>query len=172
MNTALFPFEACNAVFSPCRIWRYALRRQWSTGDRVCFILLNPSTADETQDDPTIRRCIRYAKDWGYGGMVLGNIFAFRATNPCDMRAAADPVGKLNDSWLLALAAEAQGNIVCGWGNHGAFMGRGAAVLQMLRENDWKPKALAKTGTGEPGHPLYLRANLLPFEIAPSPYPR
>jgi len=164
--TAHFVAELPAAEFSPCRTWRYVLRRRWGPGRPCGFILLNPSTADETENDPTIRRCIGYAKAWGFGALTLGNLFAFRATLPKDMRAAADPVGPDDDAALLAIAREAgEGRIVCGWGAHGAFQGRSAAVLRLLHANSMHPHALTLTGAGEPGHPLYMRGDLKPFAL-------
>lgn len=124
--------------------------------------MLNPSTADERQDDPTIRRCIAYAKRWGYGGLLIGNIFAFRSTDPKGLYATPDPVGPDNDFWLDKIARQAD-RVVCGWGVHGAHMGRGERVLWWLRR--YKPMALKITAEGHPGHPLYLRADLEPKVI-------
>lgn len=150
------------AEFSPCRTWRYVLRRRWAPGSAVGFILLNPSTADETQDDPTIRRCIGYAKAWGFGGLVLGNLFAFRATDPADMKAAADPIGPENYEALRKICEEATGNIVCGWGAHGTYLNAGRRAFDFLRHMGVVPQALALTADGQPRHPLYLRADLRP----------
>lgn len=158
--------ELPTAEFSPCRTYRYKLRRRWGPGHTVAFILLNPSTADETHDDPTIRRCIEFAKAWGAGGLVLGNIFAFRATNPMVMRSFPDPVGPGNDQALSEIVDEAShGRIICGWGTHGAHRDRGHQVLAMLRGRKVKPMALSMTLMGQPGHPLYLRGSTIPFEV-------
>ena len=153
------------AEFSPCRTYRYVLRRTWSAGPAVGFILLNPSTADETENDPTIRRCIGYAKAWGYGSLVLGNLFALRSTDPKGLRQVADPVGPDNDDWLLRIAKEAGGKVICGWGNHGALNGRGRAVAVNLAAAGVRPLALTVTTDGSPGHPLYLRGGLKPLEL-------
>src|SRR4051812_29172166 len=80
--------EFSGAELSPCRRYRYELWRKWDEGEVCCFIGLNPSTADETTDDATIRKCRKYAKRWGFAGMLMLNVFAFRATNPADMKAA------------------------------------------------------------------------------------
>lgn len=162
-NLFLYP---PTAEFSPCRTWRYVLRRTWGEGPRVGFILLNPSTADETNDDPTIRRCIGYAKRWGAGGLVLGNIFALRSTDPAALYSAADPIGPDNDEALLRIAREVSGGrLVLGWGNHGALMARGRAVVADLLAAGIKPLALSITQSGAPGHPLYLRSDLEPFPL-------
>lgn len=159
--------ELITAEFSPCRAYRYILRRRWDSRPPVGFILLNPSTADERADDPTIRRCIGYAKGWGYGGIVLGNLFALRSTDPRGLRSCADPIGPSNNKALFAIAKEiGRGTIICGWGSHGSYMNRGAEIRRLMRD-EWRarPQALALTKAGEPGHPLYLRADLTPFEI-------
>ena len=98
------------AIFSPCRTWRYTLTRDWllGNGERVAFIGLNPSTADETLDDPTIRRCINYAKAWGYSGMTMLNLFGYRATDPEDMKAFREPIGPENDAHIIAEAGKAE----------------------------------------------------------------
>lgn len=147
-----------DAIFSSCRTFRYALMRWWD--DRLgsaVFIGLNPSTADETTDDPTIRRCVRFARDWGYGGVVMANLFAFRATKPADMKRAADPVGPQNDRWLKTITAPA-GITVAAWGNHGTFRARDMAV----RDLGMPLHYLRLTKAGQPEHPLYLPASLEP----------
>jgi hypothetical protein len=152
------PDLACSAAFSPDqkRAWRYELRRVWDeTGDLVAFIGLNPSTADETHDDPTVRRCIGFAKLWGYGGLIMLNAFAYRATNPRDMMAALDPVGPENDSYILAGTAEASITVVA-WGNHGRYVDRSRDLVTRLGPV-W---ALGITKLGEPRHPLYVRGDV------------
>ena len=123
----------------------------------VLFVGLNPSTADATNNDPTITRCINFAKSWGYGGMYVTNLFAYRATQPKDLKAAKNPVGKDNDSWVLKLAKDA-GIIVAIWGNHGAYQSRSQEMLKILP----RPHCLKVSKTGEPMHPLYLKADLKP----------
>ena len=146
------------AELSPCRKYRYSLSRVWDESKPVClFIGLNPSTADEVEDDPTIRRCINYAKSWGYGSLIMANIFAFRATDPRDMKAAADPVGIDNDYYLTELASKAS-MIVAAWGNHGSHLNRSEQVKALIPTLH----CLKVTGTGQPSHPLYLKADLQP----------
>lgn len=145
------------AHLSPCRRYRYALWRRWGDGPHAMFVGLNPSTADETADDPTIRRCIAYARAWGYGALCMANLFAYRATQPADMLAQDDPVGPDNDAYLRRLAAEA-GVVVAAWGTHGTHGGRHRAVLDMLPGLHY----LRLTKDGHPGHPLYLPASLRP----------
>ena len=146
------------ALLSPCRTYRYDLWRTWLGGsDYAMFVGLNPSTADETEDDPTIRRCVAYAKAWGYAGLCMTNLFAFRATEPTDMMRAADPIGPLSDE-VLRERAEAAGVVVAAWGVHGAFGGRNRAVHKMLPKLHY----LRLTKDGHPGHPLYLPKTLEP----------
>jgi len=165
----MFDPNYMRAEFSPCRTWRYVLRRIWNPHKfKLGFILLNPSTADEENDDPTIRRCIGYARDLGYGGIVLGNIFAFRATDPKDMMAADDPIGPDNDDALRRICAETGNEVICGWGSHGSYRQRGADVRLRLADEGMRLRALKLTASGEPGHPLYLKADLQPFEIGSS----
>lgn len=153
------------ALFSPCRKYRYALFRAWEPAKGfVMFVGLNPSTADETVDDPTIRRCIAFAQAWGYGGLCMANLFAFRATEPADMKKAPDPVGPENDGYLqsLSLAADV---VVAAWGVHGTHRGRDTQVRAMLPNLHY----LRLTKDGHPGHPLYLPASLRPvaWELEP-----
>ena len=153
-----------SAVFSPCRTWRYRLERVWNPAlPRATFILLNPSTADETLDDPTIRRCIGFAKSWGMGGLVLGNAFALRSTDPFALRAHQDPQGPENDRHLAEIAAQAhEGIVVCGWGTHANLHQRDRAVIGVIENAGGRPHSLKRTKYGEPGHPLYLRKDLYP----------
>lgn len=157
------------AVFSPCRTWRYQLFRQWSWWlPLATFICLNCSTADETQDDPTVRRCIRYAYDWGYGGLIMTNLFAFRATDPRVMKATPDPVGPKND-WYLKSGAIQSEIVVAAWGNHGGYRGRSQEVVEFLRQMEVNLMCLGITKTGEPKHPLYLPKNQEVMKYAPIP---
>jgi len=128
------------------------------------FIGLNPSTADETNDDPTVRRCINYARDWGYNGLCMTNLFAYRATDPREMMAVDDPVGWENDDTLWRVAVEA-GIVVCAWGNHGKHQNRSYEVLALLRVSHGIPVHILRLNKGvwpEPAHPLYLPRNLKP----------
>ena len=144
------------AIFSPCRRWRYRLWRCWDARNPVAnFLMLNPSTADEFRLDPSCTRARGYAERWGYGALVVTNVFAWRATDPGDMKAAPDPVGKGNDAAILRAAREAQ-IVVCAWGNHGAHLGRSAAVRKLLDAAAIRLYALRVNASGEPAHPLYL----------------
>ena len=143
------------AVYSDCETYRYRLERVWAPGGKLLFVMLNPSTATELQNDPTVERCERRARALGFGGFAVANIFGFRATDPKLMRAAADPVGPGNDAAIRALAAAADW-IVCGWGLHGAHLGRGAAVAAALRLQGAELFHLGLTMAGAPKHPLYI----------------
>ncbi|UWR22208.1 DUF1643 domain-containing protein [Sulfitobacter sp. S190] len=144
------------AVYSDCEIYRYSLGREWNgAGPRVAFVMLNPSTATEVQNDPTIERCERRARTLGFGGFRAVNIFALRATDPRDMKRANDPNGPENDAALIG-AAEWADRIICAWGVHGAHRDRGAQVAQTLRNTGRDLYHLGLTKAGHPRHPLYL----------------
>lgn len=152
-------FGTKSADFSPCRNYRYALWRRWDRGGPlVMFIGLNPSTADETEDDPTIRRCIGFAKLWGAGGLCMTNLFAFRATNPRDMIDHLDPIGPENNFWLQEVAARS-GMIIAAWGAHGKHKGRDRDVLNIIPTL----YCLGTTKDGQPRHPLYIKADTKPI---------
>lgn len=152
--------DETGAILSDCRKYRYVLWRQWDSKKPYClFIGLNPSTADETLDDPTIRRCVRFSKDWGYGSCVMANIFAFRATKPVDMKSQIDPVGIDNNVWLQDLARNA-GKIICAWGTHGNYLERDDEVFYLL--HSLHLQCLGTTKAGHPKHPLYLRSDTQP----------
>lgn len=147
-----------SAVLSACAQYRYTLTRKWDWSKRsVTFIMLNPSTADADNDDPTIRRCIRFAKDWECGGVVVVNLFAFRSTSPLELMEAVDPIGPQNDA-ILQAAAQSPNLTVAGWGVHGEHMRRGAAVRAMFP----RLHVLKLTKGGHPGHPLYIPASATP----------
>lgn len=156
--------EPSGATISECGLYRYRLWRSWGPGDRVLFVMLNPSTADATADDPTIRKCVAFAKMWGFGGMDVANIFALRSTDPKALYSAPDPVGPLNDTALRILARICP-RIVCAWGNHGALHGRGRKVAAMLAEEGATPLCFRLTKPGQPEHPLYQ-----PYSRKPVPY--
>jgi hypothetical protein len=148
--------SASGASFSACRRWRYLLWRRWNESRPAAnFLMLNPSTADETVLDPTCARARDFAERWGYGALIVTNVFAWRATDPADMKAARDPVGRGNDRAILAAAREAA-LVVCAWGNHGAHLGRAARVRELLERAGIALHALRVNANGEPAHPLYL----------------
>ena len=151
-----------SAEISACGKYRYHLRREWDLDlPRVAFIMLNPSTADDKKDDPTIRRCIEFAKAWGYGGIDVVNLFAYRATNPKELKKASNPIGPDNDGNLLAVANMAD-KVICAWGTNGEMFGRSWRVIEKLRKEGVTPLCLDKTKKGHPKHPLYLKGDVTP----------
>lgn len=153
-------------VFSDCEQYRYSLARTWGDiGRTINFLMLNPSTANEVANDPTVERCMRRAFSLGYGRMVITNIFALRSTDPRGLRAVNDPVGPWNMETIASWAMQAE-TVVCAWGVHGKYRGQGDRVLRLLREHDVRPVALRLTKEGIPRHPLYLPYNCGFVEIA------
>ena len=154
------------AWFSDDRQYRYALLRCLDVGlfgegnDRdINFIMLNPSTADETLNDPTITRCIGFARRWQYTSLIVTNLFAFRATDPADMKRAADPVGPENDDYIRRIATNCAA-VVLAWGVHGVYQDRAASVLRLLNDAGVQPHCLGMTKAGHPKHPLYLHSTV------------
>jgi hypothetical protein len=136
--------------------YRYALHRTWASGrPSMLWVLANPSSADAATDDPTLRRCVRFAHDHGCGGLAVVNLWAWRATRPADLADVPDPVGPDNDRWITTLGRHADGPVVLGWGVQDAPV-RVASVLGLLGT---RPKhCLGLTRDGHPRHPLYVRA--------------
>ncbi len=154
--------EAGTAWFSPDGQYRYRLDRRWSDAAPLLIVMLNPSTADAFVNDPTIVRCVRYARRWGAGGLTVLNLFALRSTDPRALRQHADPIGPANDLAIAdALDTVTEYACVAAWGSHGNLHGRGRAVARMLREHRGASGVycLATTKDGHPGHPLYLRSD-------------
>lgn len=143
------------AVYSSCGGYRYSLSRRWGEGAGLCWIMLNPSTATEERNDPTIERCQRRAAALGLPAFAVVNLFAFRATRPADLRAAPAPIGPENDRLLMETARDAA-LVLCGWGTHGAHLGRGAQVEALLRQAGVPLHHLGLTRDGHPRHPLYV----------------
>ena len=153
------------AQFSRCRKWRYLLWRKWGDGPVANFLMLNPSTADEVKLDPSCTRARVYAERWGYGALVVTNLFAWRATDPDDMKAARDPVGANNDRAIVDAARRAD-LVVCAWGNHGLHLERSLRVKELLQRAQVDLHFLRMNGAGEPAHPLYLPGSLEPVAWA------
>lgn len=150
-----------SATISPCKQYRYELRRIWDESKPlVLFVCLNPSTADADTEDNTSRVCINYAKRWGYGGLLIGNSFAYRSTERSAIYQTTDPIGPENDAWLKKLQSEAT-LVVCAWSDTGGYKGRDMEVLSFLHN----PYCLKKLNSGRPGHPLYKRADLIPIPL-------
>jgi hypothetical protein len=169
------------ATFSPCLRYRYSLGRQVKRpttppdnfdihssfeSTPLLFVMLNPSTADEQQDDQTIRLCCGWARKLGYGSIVVVNLFAWRATNPLELYRTPDPIGTENDAELARQARQA-GRIICAWGGtHGHYRQRARTVRSMLAAAGLSCWALKVSGrTGEPCHPLRL-----PYRLEPQPF--
>lgn len=165
-------------ILSECRKYRYTLWREWPIEELAgfecsaetnahkyaMFIGLNPSTADETKDDPTIRKCIGFAKRWGFGALCMTNLFAFRATKPQDMKRTDNPCGKGNQHHLLHNAAFA-GIIIAAWGKNGCYRQQDLTVMQWLESLGVRLHCLRQNLDGSPEHPLYI-----PYETTPKPY--
>lgn len=153
-------------AFSEDRRYRYVLWRRWG-GPRSRYLMvigLNPSTADETNDDPTIRRCIGFAKAWGFDALCMANLFAFRATDPAVMKAEADPIGPEGSIWLTRLAHGAD-MVLAAWGAHGPHAGRAEIVYRMLTGAGYPLHALGFTKDGHPRHPLYMPKSAVPVPL-------
>ncbi len=151
-----------DALFSRCRTYRYVLWRWWDREKPYAmFIGLNPSTADETKDDSTIRRCMNFASAWGYGGLCMMNLFALRATNPKEMMKHPEPVGPKNDFYLWRFSRQAE-IVIAAWGTKGEYQSRDEIVCAMLGNM----VCLGLTKNGHPRHPLYLSKNteMRPFK--------
>jgi len=149
------------AVIDRTGKYRYALWRVWDANlPVVLFIMLNPSTADANVDDPTIRRCIGFAKDWGFGAIEVRNLFSFRATNPDELKRCDEPIGPENDRHIIE-AAEVAAKIVLAWGTKGTFMNRNQDVFKMIAHHC--PECLGLSAAGHPKHPLYIPANQKPI---------
>lgn len=130
----------------------------------MAMVMLNPSTADAANDDPTIRRCIAIAAREGHGGLEIMNLFAYRATAPTDLKTATDPIGPDNDLYLEALFARYK-NVLAAWGVYGSFCARAETVMRMATRRGVTFSCLGRTATGQPRHPLYMPADsgILPF---------
>ena len=153
------------AIFSDDYKHRYLLRRNLKQpGDKILFIMLNPSTADENKDDNTVRRCRLYAIDWGYAWMEVTNIFAIRSTDPKALYEDEDPVGHDND-YMIDQAVQRADKVICAWGSHGDnFPDRVSSILEIVSRHKI-PHALAFTKSGQPRHPLYLAKSLKPIKM-------
>lgn len=165
-----------NAVMSTCGNYRYYLSRTWyrqSPKGHCVFIMLNPSTADHTLNDRTVSKCIAYAKRWGFGGLIVLNLFALRSTDPKVLKTHHDPQGINNGGWindtLQALKRENENRgyagpwVICAWGTFGELFGAGYAMQCYLHEMDIQPYMLKLTKDGHPYHPLYLKKDLDPI---------
>ncbi len=152
-----------SAIMSDCEKYRYELRRTCDCSKPwVLFICLNPSTADHESEDNTSRVCVNYAKRWGYGGLIIVNLFAYRSTDISKLYLVNDPIGPVNDLHIMRLCDEAA-EIICAWGSDGGYRDRDAKVMSYLKS----PKCLVKLKNGRPGHPLYKSKTLEPITFIP-----
>jgi len=151
--------SSSGALFDATGAYRYLLWRAWDAElPRIGFVMLNPSEADADNDDPTIRRCLAFARSWGFGGIEVANLFAFRSRTPAELFAASDPVGPDDDRYLVGIAGRVD-RLVAAWGNHGARFGRAEEVKDLLSGSLWR---LRMTSRGQPAHPLYLPGSTVP----------
>ncbi len=146
------------AILSEDKKYRYQLWRIWDDKlPKIAIVGLNPSTADDTINDPSIIRCIGFTKSWGYGGFYMVNLFAYRATNPNELNEQIDPVGVDNDKHLIDIYSRVE-KVICAWGNRGTLKDRNKEVLTFIDT----PYCIKKNSNGEPAHPLYLKKSLVP----------
>ena len=151
------------ATISVCGKYRYQLTRRWGGGEILPFVMLNPSTADADVDDPTIRRCMGFARREGADGIIVLNVYALRATDPKELAKSPDPFGPENDAALSQLArCASRSRIVCAWGAHGGGSNRHIALLM---SSGASLVCLGMTKNGHPRHPLYVKNDqpLVPF---------
>ena len=145
-----------HAKISDDYVYRYQLTRIWDeTKPKVLFIMLNPSTADALEDDPTIRRVVNFAESWGYGGVYVANLYAFRSTDPKGLKTTSDPIGPENREHIQALVGSVD-RVIYAWGNK-------EKEPQWLRELITTPYCIALSTKGIPKHPLYLKGDSQPI---------
>lgn len=154
--SGIVPGMEKTATISPCGKYRYSLGRKWAEGPHALFVMLNPSTADASKDDATVRRCIKFAMNWELCGLRVVNLFAFRATKPADMKKAEDPVGPENNQFLIKEAGAAE-KIVFAWGAQGGYRKRDLAVRKLLKLHETWYFTLLKGN--QPQHPLFVRGD-------------
>lgn len=157
-----------HATMSECGTYRYRLWRKWGCGSPLLFVMLNPSTADGLVDDATIRRCVGFAQREGFGELEVVNLYAYRATNPADLRRAGYPVGSENDEHIRAAVRDSAA-VCLAWGANVRGLARPGEVLALLSEMGVRPQCLRVTRGGHPQHPLMLPSScrLMPFPRGP-----
>jgi len=144
-----------NAVIDDTGQYRYSLTRLWDKNlPKLVFLMLNPSTANHFEDDPTIRRCVNFSKRWGYGSLEVVNLFAFRATDPKELLTCSDPIGKENNRYIKEALKDAE-LVIAAWGTKGNILKRNEQVIELLNNNDIH--CLTLTKDGHPKHPLYIK---------------
>lgn len=155
-----------SAQISDCGKYRFILTRIWDDTKRAAvFIMLNPSTADGKEDDPTIRRCINFAKSWNCGSINVVNLFDLRTSSPEEMKKAEAPISRDNNFIVYMTVRKAvmlNALIICAWGNHGCYLGQDKKILDLINQAGGDPMALKVSKAGQPCHPLYLKADSMP----------
>lgn len=150
------------ATFDLSGHYRYELWRSFDTGKgTVSFVMLNPNRADESVNDPTITRCERFARDWGFNRLSVVNLFAYRAKTPRELMKADNPIGNLNDKFVLS-SIKASDLTILAWGNYGGFLSRSEEIVRMTIDKDLAVHCLAVNASGEPKHPLYIARTAKP----------
>ena len=163
-NVELLP----DAWISADGYYRYDLRRSWGAPEapQICWVMLNPSTADATQDDPTIRRCVGFSKAWGFGSLIVVNLFALRATDPKDLlTSVVSPIGPENDACIERAVRNAE-CVMAAWGTKGTFRNRDGLVTDLIVNAGRNIHCLDRTKGGHPKHPLYVKGNTRPAIFA------
>jgi len=160
LQSVLIRDPGIGAIFDTMKRYRYSLLRQWNPMEkRICFVMLNPSTADDVSNDPTVTRCETFSRGWGYGSLEVVNLFACRATDPRELRKVPDPIGPENDAYI-ELAAKRAAMVIVAWGTHGSLYHRDRDVKMLLR--GFTLYCLGTTKHGHPKHPLYLKGSAVP----------
>lgn len=154
-----------DAVISPCGVYRYRLSREWAEGPSCLFVMLNPSTADASEDDPTIRRCVGFAKREGCGRVEVVNLYALRATDPTTLARHPFPHGPEEPRHTAEAIREATGPVICAWGADPSAREAVSGMLALIKAAGHAPMCLGVTKAGAPRHPLYLKADapLIPY---------
>jgi hypothetical protein len=168
MTTAPTAYTEASAIISPCGLYRYELRRRWAFGNSVIFIGLNPSTADASVDDATIKTCVRYAKRWGSGSLIMLNLFALRSRDPKALLKAIDPIGPETDDYIRLAMVPRPVHVVAAWGAFPIARERArriAEIVSVVGRQMTYLSCLVKNADGSPHHPLYL-----PSDLTPQPY--
>lgn len=162
VRSASGPMGVATATYDTTETFRFRLSRVWDpAGTRCLFVMLNPSTASELVLDPTVSRCVNFARGWGYGAVEVVNVFAYRATKPVDLLRAPDPIGTNNDAAIVS-AATAADTVIAAWGVHATHRDRDKQVAQILDDSDIDTQCLRATKAGHPSHPLYIPGSTVP----------
>lgn len=155
-----------DAYIDSTKKYRYLLTRKWDTKKPdVTFIMLNPSTADAFEDDPTIINCCKLSKEWGLGGIEVINLFAYRSSKPDELKKALDPIGPENNEHIIK-AIKSSSLTIAAWGNHGTFLNRDKEVIDLVN-NYCDLYCLLVNKTGCPTHPKNLSVDIKPVKFKP-----